>query len=262
MSHETNHNPSGQQVSRHPHSVLSPVEKLQFLSTAVSTKKLTRDQLAALVVIVDMANGKTGDCWPSYSTVAKRAGISDLNNAGRAVRALVDKGLIIRAKRGTRTTATVYRLNASLVDKAEKPSTTLGQHRPNPWVSTDPTLGSAVTHQSVKESIYLISQSESDRPTDEIITSSIQRAEQFEDFWHAYGKRQQVSDCEELLEQYLAEGHQLKAIVDGAKRARLHAEQTNAQKRFSPLKWLQRKKWLDDWTVPQEAQPRRRRKML
>lgn len=241
---------------------LSPVEKLKFLSSAISTKNLTRDQLAALVVIADMANGKTGDCWPSYSTVAKRAGISDTSNAGRAIRALVRKGLVIRAKPGTRTTATVYRLNASLVDKAEKPSTTLGQDRPKPKVSTDLTVRSALTHQSGKGSIYIIGQSESERPTDEIITRSIQRAEGYQAFFEAYGKHQQVAECEQLLDQHLAEGHNLDAIVEGAGRARRHAETTNTKRRLSPLKWLERKKWQEDWTVPQEAQPRRRRKLL
>jgi len=248
-------------VTRHPRSVLSPVDKISFLSAAVATARLSRDQLAALIVISDMTNGKTGECFPSYNTVAKRAGISDRSHAGRAIRALVDKGLLIRVKQGNRNTSSVYRLNASVVDKVQKQSTGLGQHGPHPEASTGLTLRSARASQSVKESINLISQSESQRPTDELIANTIKRAEQFEDFWHAYGKRQQVVECEELLDQYLSEGHQLEAIVDGAKRARLHAEHHNLQRRFSPLKWLQRKKWLDDWTIAEETKPKRR-KML
>ena len=248
-------------VTRHPRSVLSPVDKVSFLSAAVATAKLSRDQIAVLVVITDMINGKTGECFPSYSTVAKRAGITDRSHAGRAIRALIDKGLLIRAKQGTRKTSSVYRLNAALVDKVQKQSTGLGQHGPHPEANTGLTLRSARASQSVKESINLISRSESQRPTDELVASTIKRAERFEDFWHAYGRRQQVIESEELLDQYLSEGHQLEAIVDGARRARLHAEHHNLQRRFSPLKWLQRKKWLDDWTIAEEPKPKRR-KML
>ena len=255
MDHTATYTP----VTRHPRSVLSPVDKVSFLSAAVATANLSRDQIAVLVVITDMINGKTGECFPSYATVAKRAGVTDRSNAGRAIRALVDKGLLIRTKQGTRSTSSVYRLNAALVDKAQKQSTGLGQHGPHPEVSTDLTLRSARTSQSGKGSINLISQSESQRPTDELVASTIKRAEQFEDFWHAYGKRQQVTECEELLDRYLSEGHQLEAIVDGARRARLHAEHHNLQRRFSPLKWLQRKKWLDDWAIAEEPKPKRRK---
>ena len=247
-------------VTRHPRSVLSPVDKVSFLSAAVATANLSRDQIAVLVVITDMINGKSGECFPSYATVARRAAISDRSHAGRAIRALVDKGLLIRAKQGTRKTSSVYRLNAALVDKAQKQSTGLGQHRPHPEASTGLTLRPARASQSAnKKSINLISQSESQRPTDELVASTIKRAEQFEDFWHAYGKRQQVTECEELLDRYLSEGHQLEAIVDGARRARLHAEHHNLQRRFSPLKWLQRKKWLDDWAIAEEPKPKRRK---
>ena len=72
---------------------MGPVEKLQFLRRAAAINSLSRVQLAALVVLADMANSRDGVAWPSFSYLAKATG-TDTRNVRRAMKGLIQAGAV------------------------------------------------------------------------------------------------------------------------------------------------------------------------
>ena len=105
---------------------LSPVEKLQYLASAAAMPKLSRVQLAILVVLTDMANASTGLAWPSFTTLAARAGTTP-RHAKSATKGLVNGGLIIVHMAGNRVRSNRYRLNPNppAIDQGSVPQRSL-----------------------------------------------------------------------------------------------------------------------------------------
>ena len=253
---------------------LSPVEKIQWLQ-AVAGMDLTRDQLAVAITLANMANNETGKAWPSYSTIAERAGLYDRHNANRAVKALVKKRIIAITKQGNRTTPNTYKLNAAIVDKsliavdktdgvwAEQP-TGCGQDGLQGVGSSAYRVWAGLPTKSVievnKESINQSARESADQE----IAKSIERANEYSKFWKAAGSGNyyQVSEVEAELDRLIEEGHQLETIIAGLERWQAYTAAKGSKKVLSILKWLQGKRFNDPWAIPNNVQPIRRRKLL
>ncbi|SDU39258.1 helix-turn-helix domain-containing protein [Geopseudomonas guangdongensis] len=79
---------------------MGPVEKQQWLDDAAALAHLSRAELAALIVIANTMNSKTGIAWLSMATIGRRTGTT-IRTANRTIRRLLELGLIELVKRGT-----------------------------------------------------------------------------------------------------------------------------------------------------------------
>lgn len=261
-------------ITEYDYTVLSPVEKIQWLQ-AVAGMDLTGDQLAVAITLANMANSETGKAWPSYSTIAERSGISRRQNAYRAVHGLIKKKIIILKSQGNRADSNTYMLNAAIVDKsliAVDKNEGCNHERLQGVVTSDYRVSSPVitgcSHQrlqNLRTNQLKKSINQSERETaDQEIAKSIERANEYQEFWKAAGKGNyyQVSEVEAELDRLLGEGHQLEAIIAGLKRWQAYTAAKGSKKVLSILKWLQGKRFNDPWAIQNNVEPIRRRKLL
>ena len=237
-----------------------PIEKLKFVACAAGIPGLSRAELAIVAVLADMADSRTGVAWPSFSTLSKRAATSS-RHAKTAISTLIDKSLVEIVEHGNRIRSNRYKINLGKGDDLQ--STTSNVVIPG-------VEGSDLGVQNVvipgsQESINPSEQEASDgldrsQAEGGALAASPSRAslarqpaaasDQFADFWNSIGWRATVWESEQLLRERIADGIDYQKICEGGKRWAAYNTATGGKRRASPLQWLQKEKWRDDWTLP------------
>lgn len=254
-----------------------PVAKLRWLSAVASNNPpLSRLELAVCVVLADMAKADSGISWPSFSHIAKRTGASS-RGVKYAVRKLVGLGLVELVQPGNRVRSNRYRIAfrghpgfAASFLGSEEAITTLGSESSFTTVVKGGVKGGEEQQQEVvnpvaHESIYQSerkrrievdrSQAEGDALTLRPGGPSLARQPddeglRYPEFWEALGRRVTVHEAEVLLRELEDAGESITAIVAGAERWAKYNAATGGKRAVSPAKWLEKRKWLDDWALP------------
>ena len=254
-----------------------PVAKLRWLSAVASNNPpLSRLELAVCVVLADMAKADSGISWPSFSHIAKRTGASS-RGVKYAVRKLVGLGLVELVQPGNRVRSNRYRIAfrghpgfAASFLGSEEAITTLGSESSFTTVVKGGVKGGEEQQQEVvnpvaHESIYQSerkrrievdrSQAEGDALTLRPGGPSLARQPddeglRYPEFWEALGRRVTVHEAEVLLRELEDAGESITAIVAGAERWAEYSAATGGKRAVSPAKWLEKRKWLDDWALP------------
>ncbi|TQE92527.1 MAG: helix-turn-helix domain-containing protein, partial [Spiribacter salinus] len=260
---------------KHP----GPVEKMQLLASAAGLPRLTRAELAVLIILADMSNAETGLAWPSFDTLAQRTGIGR-RTVKRVVKRLNANRLVLIVEHGNRVRSNRYRINRELLQGGGGPQTTTPTtgvvvHRPLGWWSMDhqgggPWVPDVVVHgppesvhQSKMESeIDGGSQAEADATAYAAapLRPRVQRGgDRFPEFWEAIGRRTTVKAAEDLLADALANGAEYQAVVDGAERYRAYCDRTGWRKAQSASAWIKSEGWRDDWTPPPKQAPKEKK---
>jgi hypothetical protein len=78
---------------------------------------------------------------------------------------------------------------------------------------------------------------------------SYSRKDQFPEFWEAIGRRATVAESEQAIREFLSGGIEYDKIVAGGRRWAAYNVATGGRRRATPLQWLQKEKWRDDWTL-------------
>jgi len=75
------------------------------------------------------------------------------------------------------------------------------------------------------------------------------RKDQFPEFWEAIGHHATVAESEQAISEFLSAGIEYGDIIAGGRRWAAYNVATGGRHRASPLQWLRKEKWRDDWTV-------------
>ena len=243
------------------------VAKLKWLRVIAGRPEISRTALASCCVLADMTDANTGLSWPSYNTIAKATGTT-ARGTKKAIAQAIEAGLFTIAEHGTRVRSNRYRLNLAVLGSEPEDTTLGGDPQDTRVVNTSDIGGERQRHYVVNpsshESIHLSeqeakdrwerSQADGDAPALRPERPTLARpAGRFDEFWQAVGKRATVAESEQLLKELIANGVDYAEIVGGANRWREYNVVTGGKRATSPLKWLQRQKWLDDWTLPSTA---------
>jgi hypothetical protein len=256
----------GRAVSQDPNdksTLFGPVEKIQLLAAAAGSF-LTRSQLAAYVVLVDMCNSRTGLAYPSFATLAKRTA-TNVRNTKSAVQLLINRKIVLLHKQGTRTTSNRYLINRDFSFDDQ-----LDQRSVVPDITADGVVSpdvkgsvadrhyvvSPTTHQSIHSSEH-----EARNERNRSVGSAPHRPggstdahhpgkDRYPLFWELLTIRTTVATSEQLIADYIDDGVSYEDICMGAGRYAKYCSATNSIRRFSAESWLANERWRDDWTVP------------
>ncbi|MRH77797.1 hypothetical protein GH984_03685 [Spiribacter sp. C176] len=219
---------------------LSLVQKLEWLQALAKTDPpLRRSEITVAITLANMANAKTGVCWPSLNTLAQSTN-ADRRSVVRAINQLSRAGFI-QVER-TQGRSNVYRLNPTSDTDVTPLVTPMSP-------TSDASVTPPVTPMSPK------SMNESDKES--VNQSEQPQSDKHPQFWQAGVKRAQVRECERRIDALVASGVELKTIVDGANRWMRYTRQSNSQP-MTPLKWLDAEGWRDQW----QTEPVKKRRML
>lgn len=240
------------------------VVKLQWLRAIAGRSDLSRASLAACCVFADMADSKSGICWPSYNTIATAIGTTP-RGTKKAIVQVIEAGVVTIAEHGNRVRSNRYRINLNVM-RSEPQDTTSGSEPQDTRVVNASSSCSErqqpdVVNHSSPESIHLSEQqardrwdrSQADGDSQSLRPKRPPLANQpgrFEEFWQAVGRSATVFESEQLLEELIADGVDYADILAGANRWRAYNEATGGRRATSPKKWLENKKWLDGWALP------------
>ena len=240
------------------------VVKLQWLRAIAGRSDLSRATLAACCLIADMADAKSGICWPSYNTIAAAIGNTPRGTKKAIVQA-IEAGLITIAEHGNRVRSNRYRINLEVIGGELQDTTSGGEPQDTRVVNASSSCSERqrpyVVNPSSPESIHLSEQQAKDRMERSQADGDSQslRPERptlanqpgrFDEFWQALGKRATVFESEQLLAELIADGVDYADILAGATRWSAYNKATGGRRAASPLKWLQKHKWVDGWTLP------------
>ena len=219
---------------------LTLVQKLQWLQALAKTDPpLTRSEITVAITLANMANAKTGVCWPSLNTLAKCTN-ADRRSVVRAINGLSRAGFI--QVKHTQGRSNLYLLNPTSDTDVTPPVTPMSP-------TSDASVTPPVTPMSPKSMNKLDKES--------FIQFEQPPSDKYPEFWQAGAKRAQVRECERRIDTLVASGVELKDIVDGANRWMRYTRQTNSQP-MAPLKWLTAEGWRDQW----QTEPVKKRRML
>lgn len=243
-----------------------PVQKLKFLAQGAKVPAMSRAELAVLIVLADMANSNTGIAWPSFATLAERAGVSG-RHAKTAIKNLIARGFIEVTEQGNRIKSNRYKINlragGSDLGNTTQPSDLQSTRVVNSSVRGSDVECPDVVIPSSPESIHPSEhkasegwdRSQADGGAPNASPSRARqpdpRKDQFPEFWEAIGHRATVSESEQAIREFLCEGTEYDEIVDGGRRWAAYNTATGGRRKASPVQWLLKEKWRDDWTVPQ-----------
>ena len=259
---------SKHRLGSQPHQ-FGPVEKLIFLSQAAKLAEMSRAELAVLIVLADMANSITGIAWPSFATLAARGGLTG-RHAKTAIKKLIVRGFIEVTEQGNRVRSNRYKINLragrSDLGNTTQPSDLQSTMVVNSNVRASELECQVVVISSSPESIHPSeykasegwdrSQADGGAPNASPLGASLarqpdSRKDQFPEFWEAIGHRATVAESEQAIRELLSQGTEYDEIVAGGRRWAAYNKATGGRRRASPVQWLQKEKWRDDWTVPQ-----------
>ncbi len=246
---------------------MGPVEKLQWLDDAAALAHLSRAELAALNVIANTMNSKTGIAWLSMATIGRRTGTT-IRTANRTIRRLLELGLIELVKRGTwQGKANHYTLNRHYFSQSagsDAGDTTQGEVV-TPSVEGSDAQGTKVVTPtsdiSIPESEPL-AKDEGDRSQAEAGTAPLRpvgacvasrqtkrSADQFPEFWQVWPKRTDVAATEQAIAEALAEGVSLSEIIAGTERFARYCEATGTPPKSKPSTFVRGDRWRDAWEL-------------
>lgn len=242
--------------------IYGPVDKLKILSWAAQNNKLSRSELAVLIVLANGMNSKTGVTWRSCNKLAFEAGAS-IRMIKRSIKTLQAKGYLVLEQMGGRSgKANTFRLPlmqyipiANLADKGDENTMS---SMPNDGAMEDPKLASSMTPLSMTESepIARIERSRledveffgvADAPLRRRPTAGV---DMYPEFWAEFPFRSEVFTSEKILNGFILGGVDLDNIVDGARRYKVYCQTVNSQKRTSAASWLNNERWRDAWNLP------------
>lgn len=251
---------------------MGPVEKLQWLGDAAALTeprpdKLSRAELAALIVIANTMNSKTGIAWLSMATIGSRTGTNP-RTANRTIKRLLGLGLVELVKRGTRQGASNhYTLNRHYFSQSA--GSDAGDTTPvevvTPSVEGSDAQGAKVVTPtsdiSIPESEPL-AKDEGDRSQAEAGTAPLRPvgacvasrqtkrgADQFPEFWQVWPNHTDVRETEKAIAEALAEGVPLAEIIAGTERFARYCEATGTPPKSKPSTFVRRDMWRDDWEL-------------
>lgn len=214
--------------------------------------KMTRAEVAAMVVIAEHANSQTGETFVSQCTIAKRGGMTT-RSATRTIAKLVNDGIIAVEPRSGRTSIIKMIKPPTLVSglDADVPPT-LVSTPPDADVGTPPT---PVSDEPLSKPGTLPGLRKDGGETCSpapVGAGSLANhgADRFPDFWQAFPVRSTVAEAEQIIAELVAAGVDLQEIIEGAKRYQKYNAATASKKRQSAKQWLTRQAWRDDWTLP------------
>lgn len=246
---------------------MGPVEKQQWLDDAAALAHLSRAELAALIVIANTMNSKTGIAWLSMATIGRRTGTTT-RTANNITKRLLGLGLVELVKRGTRQGASNhYTLNRHYFSQpagSEAGDTTPGEVV-KPSVEGSEAQRTEVVKQaspiSIPESEPL-AKDEGDRSQAEAGTAPLRPAgacvasrqtkrgaDQFPEFWQVWPKRTDVAATEQAIAEALAEGVPLAEIIAGTERFARYCEATGTPPKSKPSTFVRGDRWRDAWEL-------------
>lgn len=246
---------------------MGPVEKQQWLADAAALAHLSRAELAALIVIANTMNSKTGIAWLSMATIGRRTGTTT-RTANNITKRLLGLGLVELVKRGTRQGASNhYTLNRHYFSQpagSEAGDTTPGEVV-KPSVEGSEAQRTEVVKQaspiSIPESEPL-AKDEGDRSQAEAGTAPLRPvgacvasrqtkrgADQFPEFWQVWPKRTAVAATEQAIAEALAEGVPLAEIIAGTERFARYCEATGTPPKSKPSTFVRGDRWRDAWEL-------------
>lgn len=250
---------------------MGPVEKQQWLDDAAALAHLSRAELAALIVIANTMNSKTGIAWLSMATIGRRTGTTT-RTANNITKRLLGLGLVELVKRGTRQGASNhYTLNRHYFSQSagsEAGDTTPGEVV-KPSVEGSEAQRTEVVKQaspiSIPESEPL-AKDEGDRSQAEAGTAPLRPvgacvasrqtkrgADQFPEFWQVWPNHTDVTETEKAIAEALAEGVPLAEIIAGTERFARYCEATGTPPKLKPSTFVRGDKWRDDWELTRRA---------
>ena len=225
---------------QHDNTTLTLVQKLKWLQALAKTDPpLTRSEITVAITLANMANAKTGVCWPSLSTLAQNTN-ADRRSVVRAINQLSLAGFIKVERSLGRSN--LYRLNPTSDTTVTPPVTPMSP-------TSDTSVTPPVTPMSPE------SMNESDKES--FNQSEQPQSDKYPEFWQAGVQRFQVKACERRIDTLVASGVEFKDIVDGANRWMKYTRKTNSQP-MTPLRWLDAEGWRDQW----QTEPVKKRRML
>lgn len=250
---------------------MGPVEKQQWLDDAAALAHLSRAELAALIVIANTMNSKTGIAWLSMATIGRRTGTTT-RTANNITKRLLGLGLVELVKRGTRQGASNhYTLNRHYFSQSagsEAGDTTPGEVV-KPSVEGSEAQRTEVVKQaspiSIPESEPL-AKDEGDRSQAEAGTAPLRPvgacvasrqtkrgADQFPEFWQVWPNHTDVTETEKAIAEAPAEGVPLAEIIAGTERFARYCEATGTPPKLKPSTFVRGDKWRDDWELTRRA---------
>ena len=237
-----------------------PVQKLKFLAQGAKAPAMSRAELAVLIVLADMANSSTGIAWPSFATLAERAGVSG-RHAKTAIKNLIARGFIEVTEQGNRIRSNRYKINLSAggsdLGNTTQPSDLQSTRVVNSSVRGSDLECPDVVIPSSPESIHPSehkasegwdrSQADGGAPNASPLGASRarqpdSRKDQFPEFWEAIGHRATVAESEQAIREFLSEGTEYDEIVDGGRRWAAYNTATGGRRKARPVQWLLKEK--------------------
>ncbi len=228
---------------------MGPVEKQQWLDDAAALAHLSRAELAALIVIANTMNSKTGIAWLSMATIGRRTGTT-IRTANRTIRRLLELGLVELVKRGTwQGKANHYTLNRHYFSQPA------GSDAQGTKVVTPTSDISIPESEPLAKDEGDRSQAEAGtaplRPVGACVASRQTKrgADQFPEFWDVWPKRTDVAATEQAIAEALAEGVPLAEIIAGTELFARYCEATGTPPKSKPSTFVRGDRWRDDWEL-------------
>lgn len=102
------------------------LDKWKLAQAIIADEKLSANAARVAIAMLDFVNTKTGACYPSYATIASRAGTKRRNSAIDGSRELAKAGWLTIQKGPTRTSLNSFRFafNAKPASAPDAPDTT------------------------------------------------------------------------------------------------------------------------------------------
>jgi hypothetical protein len=204
--------------------------------SAVWETDLSTSEKMVLLIIADHASDDGTNSWPSVSTIARKASLSD-RQVKRILRELQDQGLIrieLQAggtkdmrddRRPNRYTVNLNGVTSTTPRTSERGDTT------SPRGDTHDMHG--VTPMSPKPSI------EPSIKEPSIIDQT------FDDFWNAYPRKVAKAAARDLWQRLIRRGHDPAAIIAGAQAYRDAPDREDFYTAH-PTTWLKHERWHDE----------------
>lgn len=241
-----------------------PVQKIEFLAKVASLAQLSRADLAVLITVTDMINSRTGDAWPSYKTLASRSGCSD-RHAKSTVNGLIQKKLLRIVIKGNRIRSNRYAINLAAPIINTNFCSDLSH---TSVVMPDRTCCEEQLHEEVSYTSHKPIHEPEHQARDEMNGSPDGDAsptgasgpsgshqpgtDRYPDFWEVYPLRARVAEAEQQIAEWIEDGVDYLAIIDGAQRYKEYCSATGGFKRSDAFNWLTHQRWRDGWDLPKK----------
>lgn len=253
--------------SKSPDNIFGPVDKLKWLALAAADGNLSRAELAVLITLADMMNATTGLAWPSYATLAERAGIKR-RHVSRVISDLTERGQVVIVTPGDRVKSNRYTINMAYYSPgigSDAHDTTLvspmsrGSDMGVPDVVTP--MSPESIHSSEHQAKDEMNRSQAEagtaarRPVGASASAGRRGGERFPEFWTLWPKRTSVAATEDAIDRAMADGAAYADILAGAERFIHYCDATGKPPQMQPSDFVRLDKYLDGWEPPSPRAP-------